>query len=198
MTRPTPQAKNFHSFAELAAENVEGVDYRIKLEQRTGAKVAVVAPHGGLIEEFTSEIATGIAGAEFSLYLFEGCRQSENYAALHLTSHYFDEPACLKLVSTCDEVLTVHGCRGDDPVVLLGGLDKVLTAQIAGSLTRAGLQNFTEGHRFPATHPKNICNRGRNGMGVQMELSHGFRESFQLREKLVTAVRTALLQREEK
>lgn len=195
MIRPTPQAKNFRSFADLAAENVEGIDYRIVLEKRPGATVAIVAPHGGLIEEFTSEVAIGIAGSEFSFYLFEGCREEENYAALHLTSHHFDEPSCLEMLDVCDEVVTVHGCRGDDPVILLGGLDKVLVAEIARSLTLAGLRSYIDGHRFPATNLNNICNRGRRGIGVQMELSAAFRKSPELRGKLVAAVRSVLLRR---
>src|ERR1700751_5506986 len=90
---------------------------------RPDSSVAVLAPHGGAIEAGTSEIACAVAGSEFNLYVFEGIRESGNYAALHLTSHRFDEPRCLALLSACDHVITVHGCRGEIPRVLLGGLD---------------------------------------------------------------------------
>jgi phage replication-related protein YjqB (UPF0714/DUF867 family) len=38
----------------------------------------VIAPHGGGIDQYTSDIARAIAGAEFNLYLFEGISRSGN------------------------------------------------------------------------------------------------------------------------
>ena len=71
MSRPPVVAKNFKSFADLAAVYVEGVDYRMTRVSHAEASVAVVAPHCGGIETHTSEIATAVAGEEFSLYLLE-------------------------------------------------------------------------------------------------------------------------------
>jgi len=55
-----------------------------------------------------SDIARGVAGEDFSLYLFEGIRQVSNYSALHLMSPRFDEPRCLLLLSMCDHVIAIH------------------------------------------------------------------------------------------
>lgn len=139
----------------------------------------------------TSAIARAIAGPDFNLYVFEGIRRSGNYEALHLTSHLFDEPACLALIATCSVVVAVHGCKGSQDKVLLGGLDRELKDQLSESLARAGLAFETEGHAFPARDPNNICNRGQSQKGVQLEVSGSLRRS-QFTAKLVGAVREVL------
>lgn len=195
MSRPLVLAKNFRSFADVAAAYDKGTDYRITSVPIPGSTIGIVAPHGGRIEANTSEIATAIADADFSLYVLEGIRSTGNYAALHLTSHYFDEPSCLELLVTCDDVVAVHGCRVDGEVVLLGGLDNELATELGAAMTKAGLLCYLDGHKFPGTHPNNICNRGRRGVGVQLELSAALRESSSHKRRLVAAVREVLLQR---
>ena len=193
VSRPLVLAKNFRSFADLAAAYDEGADYLITRVPRRGSAVGIVAPHGGRIEAHTSEIATAIAGADFSLYVLEGTRLSGAYAALHLTSHYFDEPGCLELLATCDDVVAIHGCKVAGEVVLVGGLANELAAELGAAMTKAGLECHLDGHEFPGTHPNNICNRGRRGVGVQLELSAALRESSPHKRKLVAAVREVLL-----
>lgn len=194
MTQPPALAKNFRSFADLTTVYDEDVDYRIVRVPLPESTVGIVAPHGGSIEPHTSEIATAIAAADFSLYILEGIRSTANYAALHLTSHYFDEPSCLEMLATCDDVVAIHGCKAAGEVVLLGGLDKGLAAELAAAMTRAGLDCQVDGHEFPATHPHNICNRGRRGVGVQLELSLQLRTSPR-KQLLATTVREVLLRR---
>jgi phage replication-related protein YjqB (UPF0714/DUF867 family) len=195
MIRPLVLAKNFRSFADLAAAYSEGVDYRTTRLLRPGSTVGIVAPHGGRIEAHTLELATAIAGIDLSLYVFEGMRSTANYAALHLTSHYFDEPGCLELLAACDDVVAIHGCKADGEVALVGGLDHELAAEIGVAMNKAGLDYYLDGHEFPGTHPNNICNRGRRGVGVQLELSAAFRESSPHKRKLVAAVREVLMRR---
>lgn len=195
MSRPLVLAKSFRSFVDLAAAYDEGADYSISCVQRSGSTVGIVAPHGGRIEAHTSEIATEIAGADFSLYVLEGTRPTGNYAALHLTSHYFDEPSCLELLSTCDDVVAIHGCKVAGEVVLLGGLDRELASELGAAITKAGLECHLDGHEFPGGHPRNICNRGRRSVGVQLELSAALRESSHDKRKLVAAVREVLASR---
>lgn len=194
MSRRLVLAKNFKSFADLAAAYDVGVDYRITRIPRAESAVAIVAPHGGSIEAYTSDIATAIAGAEFSLYLLEGIRRADNYAALHLTSHHFDEPSCLELLASCEDVVTIHGCNVAGEVVLLGGLNIELAAELGIVITEAGLDSHLSGHEFPAAHPNNICNRGRRSVGVQLELSLALRMSPR-KQQLVDAVREVLLRR---
>jgi phage replication-related protein YjqB (UPF0714/DUF867 family) len=186
-----PDARAYRSYADLAAAQARGRDYEIRIERRPASAVAVLAPHGGRIEDGTSEIARAIAGDEFNLYLLEGERPSLNYRALHLTSHRFDEPECLALISGCAIVLAVHGCGGRDAHALLGGLDLPLRDRIAAALTAESLVARTDGHRFAAVHPHNICNRGARRRGVQLEITHPLRRSREA-VRLARAVRAAL------
>ena len=55
-------AKDFRSFAGLAAAYERDRDYRIVQRHCPGSSVAIVAPHGGSIEAHTSDIARDIAG----------------------------------------------------------------------------------------------------------------------------------------
>ena len=177
MTKPD-SLNDFRCYDELARCYTEGVDYAVHVMPRERSRVAVLAPHGGRIEGRTSEIARLIAGDEHGLYLFEGLRKTgDNFERLHLASQWFDEPRALDLVSVCDTVVAVHGYAAPGPDVLLGGLNERLKVEIAQALTEIGFSCSIEGHRFPGRHPRNICNRGRSGEGVQLELSEGLRKA---------------------
>ncbi len=179
-------------YAALARREREGRDYRVTVQERPGTSVAVVAPHGGAIERRTAEIARGIAGAEFSYYVFEGTRPRENYARLHLTSRHFDEPRCLALVRACDTVVTIHGCEDYGGQVYVGGLDTALATLIREALATAGFTLAPDGHEFAATDTDNICNRGRRGAGVQLELPRAIRGG-PLEARFVRTIRGVLL-----
>ena len=183
---------DFRCFEELAQRYIEGVDYAVHVMPRGPSRVAVLAPHGGRIEGRTSEIARLIAGDEHGLYLFEGLRTTgDNFDCLHLASHWFDEPRAIGLISGYDTVVAVHGYAAPGPDVLLGGLNERLKAEVAQALAEIGISCLTDGHPFPGRHPRNICNRGRSGEGVQLELSEGLREVGDW-PGLAGAVRTAL------
>jgi phage replication-related protein YjqB (UPF0714/DUF867 family) len=83
-------ADRYKNFLELATKETQSIDFRVRLQQRTG-KAVVLAPHGGGIEPGTSEIAEAIAGADLSFYAFEGIKPADN-RILHITSTRFDEP----------------------------------------------------------------------------------------------------------
>lgn len=188
-----PDAKSYRGFADLATAQVRGRDFEIDVQRRPGSPVAVIAPHGGRIEDGTSEIARAIAGNEFNLYLLEGTRPSMNYRALHLTSHRFDEPECLALVAACPFVIAVHGCDGRDQRVLLGGRDLLLKERLRLALLAESLQVHADGHRYPALHPDNVCNRGARRCGVQLEITHPLRRSREA-VRLAAAVREVLVE----
>ena len=174
---PVP-ADDYLSYEDLARDHIEGVDYAIHVRPTVAARVAVVAPHGGRIEGGTSEIARLIAGEQHALYLFEGLRTGgDNFDRLHLTSHCFDEPRCLALIGACETVIAVHGYAAAGPDVLLGGRDHALKQRLAPALHARGLSVQLEGHAYPGLDARNICNRSRTGMGVQIELSAPLRRS---------------------
>lgn len=190
MSRRPLHRDRFRHYAELAVEQVEGRDYRVTVLRR-GSGIAVIAPHGGRIERGTSDVARSIAGADFDLYLFEGCLPSLNFETLHLTSRHFDEPRALALIAGCHTVLAVHGVADTGERALLGGRDHALACAIADRLFVRGVRAQVSGHRYPGHEAMNVCNRGASGQGVQLELSDRLRGG-PLQPAVVDAARLAL------
>lgn len=185
-------ADSYMGFSDLAKVQVEDSDYRVYVRPNEGSCIAVIAPHGGSIEQHTSGIARAIAGIDLNLYLFEGIRAVDNYAELHLTSHKFDEPRCLDLLSNCDHVIAIHGCHGNTQQALVGGLDEPLKFSVAQAIAELGIDTRLQGHKFPAVEPTNICNRGRRRAGVQIEMTMALRRHGP-RDAISAAIRTVLL-----
>ncbi len=181
----------YHGFAELARHAREGRDYRRVVEGR-GGEIAIVAPHGGGIEPGTSEIARGLAGREiaravagreiaralagreFALYCFEGLRSRGN-EELHIPSHRFDEPRCVSLVEETRTVVAVHGCAGAYHAIYAGGLDCDLRERLIAVLRQAGFEAERATGDLAGCYASNICNRGRSGRGVQLEITEALR-----------------------
>jgi len=164
----------YPNFAALcAAEPAEA--FSIAMRGR-GSRVVIAAPHGGGIEPGTSEIASAIAGADLSCYLFEGHKRQGN-GVLHITSSNFDEPRGLALLRSAACVLTVHGEASETESVYLGGLNASLKRALTRALERGGYA-VRENANLQGLDARNICNIGVTGAGVQLELSAGLRRSF--------------------
>ena len=156
-------------FEDLAKHEKADRDYQIFVRD-VRADVTIVAPHGGRIEPGTSEIARKIAAEEYNCYCFEGLKAGNN-ASLHITSHKFDEPDALKLVSSSAIVIAVHACTGISGSVFLGGRNTALISSIAAELDARGIRVSLDDPRFKGSNPDNICNRGETGKGVQLEVT---------------------------
>lgn len=166
----------YSTFFALAAAESAGA-YSITAKD-TGSSIVIAAPHGGAIEPGTTEIALAIAAEDLSCYLFEGAKPQCN-GDLHITSSNFDEPQCLTLLKSAEVVVTVHGERSDDEVVYVGGLHRAAFTSVSAALSKRGFVVLE--HLNPALqgrHQRNICNIGRSGAGVQLELSKGLRRSL--------------------
>ena len=181
----------YASFAELALNETDGRDFRVVRIDRPQSPVTIIAPHGGGIEEGTSDIAGLIAGAEYSLFCFEGIKESGRNRDLHITSHRFDHPDCVALADRSEFILSVHGCQGHAQI-FVGGLDLELAGRLTQRLSFAGYEVVADGHRYPGRHPLNICNRGRRRMGAQLEITYDLRVRRHLAE-IAAAVRAALM-----
>jgi phage replication-related protein YjqB (UPF0714/DUF867 family) len=168
-----PDKDLYPNFKALAANEREGIDYQIVIRRQKTA-LAVLAPHGGGIEPGTSELASALAGEQISLYLFEGL-SSTGSSRLHITSTRFDEPHCLALLKEVHCVITLHGCRSPFPVVFTGGLDQSLQRMVQQALGAAGFLAYPDRRNRRGAHPRNLCNRGRSGYGLQLELSETLR-----------------------
>jgi phage replication-related protein YjqB (UPF0714/DUF867 family) len=180
----------YASYAELARAERHGEDYGIVAIPRASSSVLIIAPHGGRIEHGTSELARCIAGEEYGFYAFEGYKPRGQNRALHVTSHRFDEPRGLALVQRAEVVVAIHGCIGSRQICI-GGLDVALAATLAETLTAAALPVLAHGHRYPARHPLNICNRSRRRCGAQLEFTADLRELIH-RASIACAVRDAI------
>jgi len=166
---------SYSSFKELADCEVEGQDYRIRIELRN-PRVLIMAPHGGRIEPATVELAEAIAGTNYSFYAFEGLKKDGN-RGLHIESHLFDEPRGLKAVEKADVVITVHGqIDQKDEFIMAGGLDTHLCSEIERQLETSGFLTRPPTEGLMGTDPKNICNRGKLRQGVQLEVSRKVRD----------------------
>lgn len=167
----------YGGFERLAAGETEGVDYRVRCEDR-GSGLVVLAPHGGAIEPGTSELARAVAGDDFSFYLFEGLKPCGN-RALHVTSTCFDEPRALALLNACDRAVAIHGEGSSGEIVHIGGGDEELRTHVEQCLKEYGFVTGTDRRSgLRGTSPDNLCNRCRSGAGLQLELSGGLRKRF--------------------
>lgn len=182
----------YPNFAALSAAEHEGDDYQIVVRRRPTSSVVILAPHGGGIEPGTSMTARLVAGSEHNLYLFEGLKRSGN-STLHITSHHFDEPRCVRLLKRCDTAIAIHGCCGKDSRIVLGGLDEPLMESVRARLRQARLPVTQDGDEsFPGEDSSNICNRAGKGSGVQVEISLDLRQDPGLRRRIAMALRGAL------
>jgi phage replication-related protein YjqB (UPF0714/DUF867 family) len=178
-------------YAELARVETLGRDYRIRSKRAADSDVLIVAPHGGLIEVGTSEIAELIAAEDHGLFSFEGLKPHGANRDLHITSHRFDHPDCLAMAALASIVLSVHGCLGETRIHI-GGLDGELRQALADALGEAGFPIEPASERYPGRHPLNICNRGARGKGAQLEVTYDLRGSQDSRAAIARAVRRAI------
>ncbi|MDR3542113.1 MAG: poly-gamma-glutamate hydrolase family protein [Desulfosporosinus sp.] len=165
----------YTNFRELQLYEQDGLDYQINVS-RNWHQVLVIAPHGGKIEYYTSQIAKWIANEDFAWYSFEGIKDGDN-RKLHITSHNYDEPTVLQALRKAQTVLTIHGHKNPiDEFLMIGGLDSTFGGQLRVALQYQGfiVNDSPQGYR--GERATNICNRGCTGKGVQLEISFALRK----------------------
>ncbi|MFJ6935683.1 poly-gamma-glutamate hydrolase family protein [Streptomyces sp. NPDC101132] len=169
----------YDDYADLAANEVEGVDYSRHSNTPAGATWSSIAIHGGGIEAGSGEMAYQVAGSRMMYYEFKGLKNTGNQD-LHITSTHFDEPICVALQATALRTISFHGYTGTllQPETALGGLDPLLRARIATALRNAGFAVINAPSEIGGTDPLNIANRNVRGEGVQLEMSRAQRQQF--------------------
>ncbi len=189
LTSESGYMDTYSSFRQLKAVETQ---YAVEHKDR-GSDITIIAPHGGNIEPHTSEIAALIAGDTYNLFCFNGLKQQDNHL-LHITSHHYDDEQALALVRSSNTVISVHGCTLKKAVVFVGGRDDELRDTIALALNNAGIVAIACARQSPywGRHPANICNRGRSGKGVQLEISRPLRDSPRAWCNIAEAIRDAL------
>jgi len=166
----------YRNYVELSQSETIGVDYSIYAKWRTD-QVLVMAIHGGGIETGTSEIASAIADPAWSVYIFSGDKRLDNQR-LHITSTRFDEPIALEMAQRALRIVTIHGVKGNQPIIYLGGRDQLLMRMVKEELHSASFRVMKAPPHLSGNDPRNIVNQGRSGCGLQMELSSALRDSF--------------------
>ena len=156
-----------------------------------GSKITIIAPHGGKIEPRTSDIAIYIAAETYNYYCFEGIKTKDN-GCLHITSHNFNEPNAIKLISKSEIVVAIHACTGNSGTVYIGGADQVLKQRIADALETRGIHISKDHPRFKGSNPNNICNQGKSKKGVQLEVSRDLRDDWEKIGRITEAVQAVL------
>jgi phage replication-related protein YjqB (UPF0714/DUF867 family) len=170
------KAESYRSFAALLENEEEGRDF-IRIIQVLQSPWMIVAPHGGGIEPGTTEIATALAGDNYSLYCLDSLKTNGN-ELMHITSHDFDDPLCISMTRNAQVVVSIHGCSDEHPRVFVGGRHDELRDKLLASLSSAGF-DATSGHgRYPGKHRDNVCNLGQSGAGIQLEISLGLRRKM--------------------
>ena len=170
-------ADTYDNFEQLSAAEKEHVDYKIFTEDAK-LKIAIVAPHGGGIEQGTSEIAQSISNGKYNCYCFEGIKSSENKKFLHITSTNFDEPKGIKVCQSSEAVVTIHGAENDEDIVFVGGLHKELKSALIEKLTKEGFNAKEDTTEHSGQDIGNLCNKGTMKRGLQIEISKGFRKKM--------------------
>lgn len=183
----------YKNYEKLTKSEKKGVDFDVKTCPGS-TKVAIIAIHGGNIEPGTTEIAKIIADRELSFYTFIGTKSPGGNGDLHITSSNFDEPECLKLVQSCNTVISIHGenNNGKGNFVMVGGLNTELAARIEKNLKESGFKVIEPSEDVRGLDERNICNRGMSGTGVQLEISMELRNELRICKGLMTRFATAV------
>jgi phage replication-related protein YjqB (UPF0714/DUF867 family) len=173
----------YKNFKEL--ELNENKNFNINISNKN-KDVTVLAIHGGEIEPITSDIAEMIASVDFNYYIFNGNKPGSD-EDLHLTSTHFDDSVCLNMVKNSKITVSIHGSADKESIIYLGGLDIELRNIIEKLLKIEFLEqhkefcqiiNTDKDHKFSGINKHNIVNRNIRNMGVQIELSQGFRKKI--------------------
>jgi len=94
----------------------------------------------------------------------------------HITGTNFNEPTATNIVLNSERVIAIHGCKGKDLFLEVGGLDHDLKKLIIDKLSKHFAIRKPKDSR-PGESKANICNLGKNH-GVQIEISKGLRDSM--------------------
>ncbi|MER5302142.1 poly-gamma-glutamate hydrolase family protein [Streptomyces lasiicapitis] len=166
----------YTSYAELARENLEGLDYQRSWRQSPVSTLVHLAIHGGNIEPGSGELAAAAADQIHDLYVFDAMKTPSS--ELHITSTLFDDPAAHTLARAATHTLSWHGCAGSAPVTHLGGLDYALRDRVGLALHQAGFTVQIAGAELAGVDSRNICNLNTRKLGVQLEISTAQRAAF--------------------
>ena len=197
----------------------EGQDYTIfsTPPQEQESDVTVLSIHGGKIEHDTSIISSHLSTRyNWNIYDFNGkiknskCsdlkklnhsnNKNINFVVLHITSNRFDEPRAVKLVSSHNNAVSIHGYQrteDDEKIqtICVGGANKIQIKRFIEYVKNNQSDEFkrlvdyslnpidvpksannsnicTKVRRLDGKNPNNIVNKNKGGTGgLQLEFN---------------------------
>lgn len=178
----------YTSMTQLERETKEGIDWK-KETRDQGSQVLIVAPHGGNIEQGTSELTKLLAQqGGYDYFSFEAIRPSNN-TQLHVTSTHYDDPTLHQMVEGRSATISIHGAKGDDPIVFLGGAKSDLRDEIQSQLESRGFTVQVPPEYLGGLNENNFINKNENSTGVQLELTTSLRKALFNNQDMSTSSR---------
>lgn len=177
-TAPEGHIKDkYQSMTQLENETVEGVDWK-KDTRDNGTKVLIVAPHGGNIEQGTTEATKALAKkGNYDYFSFEAIRPKNN-TELHVTSTHYDDPTLNQMIKNRTATISIHGAAGTDQIIYLGGPPSTLRDEMETQLKSSGFTVMAPLDYIGGVKKNNFINREENNTGVQLELTTALRKAF--------------------
>ncbi|PKK39514.1 hypothetical protein ABB02_01228 [Clostridiaceae bacterium JG1575] len=138
----------------------------------THPEILVIAPHGGSIEYLTEELARGVAGEAFSLFVFSGHSPTKAFERLHVTSHCYDCPDLEHLNQRAVLSLAIHGCKDSQNArTYLGGRDLMGRNMVQRELQGAGFAVLDAPEHLSGMRQDNLVNQNLRSAGIQLEIT---------------------------
>ncbi|OFQ93256.1 hypothetical protein HMPREF2913_00065 [Staphylococcus sp. HMSC065A08] len=176
------------SMTELYKDTTEGIDWK-KDTRNVGKSVLIVAPHGGNIEQGTSELTKLVANnGDFDYFSFEAIRPSNN-TQLHVTSTNYDDATLHEMIQDRTATISIHGAQGEEQLVYLGGYQSPLRDAIQSQLELKGFVVKIPPEYLGGLSNANFINKVEESTGVQLELTTALRKAFFKDEDTSTASR---------
>ncbi|OLF31276.1 poly-gamma-glutamate hydrolase family protein [Staphylococcus sp. 47.1] len=178
----------YKSMTELYKDTTEGIDWK-KDTRNVGKSVLIVAPHGGNIEQGTSELTKLVANnGDFDYFSFEAIRPFNN-TQLHVTSTNYDDATLHEMIQDRTATISIHGAQGEEQLVYLGGYQSPLRDAIQSQLELKGFVVKIPPEYLGGLSNANFINKVEESTGVQLELTTALRKAFFKDEDTSTASR---------
>ncbi|WP_436855906.1 poly-gamma-glutamate hydrolase family protein [Staphylococcus caeli] len=173
----TSKPDYYKSMTDLYNDTKEGIDWK-KDTRNLGSRVLIVAPHGGNIEQGTSELTKLVANdGNYDYFSFEAIRPSNN-TQLHVTSTHYDDATLHEMIEDRTATISIHGAQGDEPIVYLGGAKSPLRDAIQSQLESKGFVVKVPPEYLGGANNNNFINKVDGSTGVQLELTTALRKAF--------------------
>ncbi len=133
-------------------------------------KIGIIDIHGGNIEPGTEEIAKNIAGDNLPIYI--------NNSGKHIESTKFENSELEKFIMDKDIIVSIHGEKDvENSFAMIGGLDLDLKSKIESKL-KTNFEVKEPPEILNGNNSDNICNKGKSGKGIQIEISRKLRNEL--------------------